>query len=113
MAREKIAMLHDVGLRCVVYLLLGGAWYTEGDYDRMYENAAALNADGYTVSLMAPYVGTGTGIPQNEWDRCGFTGSHLDLRLADYWQIPRRVLDRFFALELSKGREDRSIRNFH
>jgi hypothetical protein len=41
-----------------------------------------------------------------------FTGSHLDIRLIDFWKIPIDIVDAFFSLELKKGREDRNVRNF-
>lgn len=110
--REKIQFIHDHGLKCVVYIMLGGFWYTERDYEMMFDNTVGLGADGYTVSLTTPYVGTSIGITQEEWDRWGFTGSHLDIRLVDYWRIPTGIVEKFFDLELRKGREDGDIRKF-
>ena len=78
----------------------------------MYENAKMLNADGYTVSLYNPYPGTPAGITYEEWDRRKFIGSHLDIRLIDFWKIPIDIFDAFFSLELNKGREDKNIRKF-
>ena len=111
-AKEKIELLHDYGIKCVVYLMLGGYWYTKSDYERMYENILELGADGYTISLTTPYVGTVIGITHEEWERWEFTGSHLDIRLIDYWKIPVSIIEKFYALELAKGREDRNIRTF-
>src|SRR3972149_1353824 len=105
-------MLHDHGLKCIVYLMLGGRWYNSYDYEHMYENIVGLGADGYTISILAPYIGTGMGISQEEWDKWEFTGSHLDIRLIDYWKIPINIIEKFYALELGKGREDKEIRGF-
>jgi len=111
-AKEKIKALKKAGIRSVIYLMLGGYWYTEYDYERMYENALSLGADSYTVSIMTPYVGTASGISYNEWNKWGFTGSHLDIRLVDYWKIPVNVISKFYGMELAMGREDKGERRF-
>lgn len=111
-AKEKIQLLHKYGIKCIMYLMLGGYWYTRLDYERMYENAAWLGADGYTISIMTPYVGTGIGVSREEWNKWQFTGSHLDIRLIDYWKIPVDIIQKFYSLELTKGREDKDERKF-
>ena len=111
-AAEWILTIQDIGIKCVVYLMLGGKWFTHKQYMEMYENAKMLNADGYTVSLYNPYPGTPAGITYEEWDRRKFIGSHLDIRLIDFWKIPIDIFDAFFSLELNKGREDKNIRKF-
>ena len=111
-AKEKIQMLHDYGIKCIVYLLLGGHWYNHSDYEQMYENVIQLNADGYTVSILTPYIGTGMGITREEWRKWEFTGSHMDIRLVDYWRIPVHIIERFYELEMEKGREDINMRKF-
>jgi len=78
----------------------------------MYNNAEWLKADGYTVSLFNPYPNTPAGVSQEEWTKRRFIGSHLDIRLIDFWKIPIDILDLFFTLELKKGREDGNIRKF-
>ena len=107
-----IAEIQKTGLKCVVYLMLGGKWFTHEQYKEMYKNAKSLNADGYTVSFFNPYPSTPAGISYQEWTMRRFTGSHLDIRLVDYWRIPTDIVDAFFALELKKGREDKNVRNF-
>ncbi|MDD5656547.1 MAG: radical SAM protein [Elusimicrobia bacterium] len=111
-AEAWIKKIQASGIKCVVYLLLGGKWFTPAQYRQMYANAKALDADGYTVSLFNPYPDTPSGIPYEEWRRRGFIGSHLDIRLIDFWKIPLDVVEDFFRLELGKGREDRTVRSF-
>ena len=111
-ARQKIQLLHKHGIKCIVYLMLGGYWYTKQDYEEMYKNTVELGADGYTISIMVPYVETASGLTREEWDKWGFTGSHLDIRLVDYWKIPTDIIEKFYALELEKGREDRQKRKY-
>jgi len=111
-AKEKIQMLHDHGIKCIVYVLLGGHWYNHYDYEQMYENVIQLNADGYTVSILTPYIGTGMGITREEWQKWEFTGSHMDIRLVDYWRIPVHIIEKFYELEIKKGREDLDMRKF-
>lgn len=102
----------DIGISCVIYLMLGGKWFTHEQYKQMYENTETLNANGYTVSLFTPYPNTPAGISYEEWRKRKFTGSHLDIRLIDFWKIPLDVINEFFSLELRKGREDKNIRDF-
>ena len=111
-AAEWIRAIHDAGIKCIVYLMLGGKWFTHEQYRQMYENAKILNADGYTVSLCNPYPGTPAGISYEEWDKRKFIGSHLDIRLIDFWKVPIDIFDAFFSLELKNGREDKDIRKF-
>lgn len=112
MARNRIALIQKHGIKCIVYLMLGGKWFTSSQYMEMYRNAESLNADGYTVSFFNPYPSTPAGISFEEWNKRKFTGSHLDIRLIDFWKIPINVVEAFFALELKKGREDRNVRSF-
>lgn len=111
-AAEWIQTIHNIGIKCIIYLMLGGKWFTYRQYKEMYENTNMLSADGYTVSFYNPYPGTPTGINYEEWDRRKFIGSHLDIRLIDFWKIPVDIFDAFFSLELEKGREDKDIRKF-
>lgn len=111
-ARKWIQEIQDMGINCVVYLMLGGKWLTPQQYKQMYKNAESLNASGYTISLFTPYPNTPTGISYEEWKRRKFIGSHLDIRLVDFWKIPIDTIDAFFSLELKKGREDKNIRDF-
>ena len=111
-AKQKIKLLHDCGIKCVVYLMLGGYWYTGHDYEKMYNNTLELNADAYTISIMTPYVGISAGVTQEEWNKWGFIGSHLDIRLIDFWKIPVEIVRKFYNLELTKGREDYKERKF-
>lgn len=111
-ASKWIRTIQDIGIKCVIYLMLGGKWFTYSQYREMYENARGLNANGYTVSLFNPYPNTPSGITYEEWTRRRFTGSHLDIRLIDFWKIPLDIFDAFFSLELKKGREDKDIRKF-
>lgn len=111
-ASRWITKIHNCGIKSVIYLMLGGKWFTRQHYEQMYENAVALSADGYTVSLFNPYPGTPVGISHEEWLRRKFTGSHLDIRLVDFWKIPVEIVTAFFSLELHKGREDRDVRKF-
>jgi len=111
-ASEWIRIIQDVGINCVIYLMLGGKWFNRGQYEEMFENTKALQADGYTVSLYTPYPNTPAGISYEEWRKRGFIGSHLDIRLIDFWKIPIDIVDTFFSLELERGREDRNVRRF-
>jgi len=111
-ASECINTVQGNGIKCIIYLMLGGKWFTHDQYKQMYENAETLNADGYTVSLYNPYPNTPAGLSYEEWRMRRFTGSHLDIRLIDFWKIPIDIVDAFFSLELKKGREDRNVRNF-
>lgn len=113
LANEWIREVQDnIGIKCVVYLMLGGKWFTKKQYEQMYENAKNLNASGYTVSLFTPYPGTSSGVTHEEWKYRKFTGSHLDIRLVDFWKIPIEIVEAFFSLELKKGREDKRNREF-
>jgi len=111
-ARQWIEYIQQIGINCIVYLMLGGKWFTHEQYRQMYENAESLNADGYTVSLFTPYPGTPAGVSYEEWEERRFTGSHLDTRLIDFWKIPIDIINDFFSLELKKGREDKNLREF-
>lgn len=111
-ARRRIRNIQDIGINCVIYLMLGGKWFTHEQYKEMYKNAESLNADGYTVSLFTPYPSTPAGISHDEWNRRRFTGSHLDIRLIDFWKIPIDIVEAFFSLEAKKGREDKNVREF-
>lgn len=112
-ARKWIQRIQqEIDINCVVYLMLGGKWFTNKQYKEMYKNTESLNASGYTISLFTPYPNTPTGISYEEWRRTKFTGSHLDIRLVDFWKIPIDTIDAFFSLELKKGREDKNIRDF-
>jgi anaerobic magnesium-protoporphyrin IX monomethyl ester cyclase len=111
-ARDWIARIQKHGIKCIIYLMLGGKWFTPSQYREMYRNAESLNADGYTVSFFNPYPSTPAGISFEEWDKRKFTGSHLDIRLVDFWKIPTDIVEAFFTLELKKGREDKSVRSF-
>lgn len=111
-ARRWIERVQGAGMKCVVYLMLGGKWFTPAQYREMYRNAKSLGADGYTVSLFTPYPNTPSGISWDEWEDRRFTGSHLDIRLIDFWRIPIDIVEAFFSLELKKGREDRLVRSF-
>ena len=102
----------DIGINCVIYLMLGGKWFTHEQYRQMYKNTKDLDASGYTVSLFTPYPNTPSGISYKEWNERKFTGSHLDIRLVDFWKIPIDIVDAFFSLELEKGREDKKIREY-
>lgn len=112
-AVQGIRKVQKAGMKCVIYLMLGGRWFTAEQYAQMYKNAVKLNADGYTVSFFNPYPNTPAGISYSEWQQRGFIGSHLDLRLVDYWRIPRDIVEAFFKLELEKGREDSRLRSFN
>jgi hypothetical protein len=61
---------------------------------------------------MTPYIGTGMGITWEEWRKWEFTGSHMDIRLVDYWRIPVHIVEKFYELEIKKGREDINTRKF-
>lgn len=111
-AVKWIRTTQEAGINCVIYLMLGGKWFTRKQYEEMHRNTLELSADGYTISLFNPYPNTPSGISFEEWDRRRFTGSHLDIRLVDYWRIPVDIVEAFFELELSKGREDRDVRKF-
>ena len=111
-AAEWIKRIQSIGIKSVVYLMLGGKWFTPEQYRQMYHNTKALGADGYTVSLYNPYPDTLSGITYDEWEKRRFIGSHLDIRLIDFWKIPIEILDSFFTLELQKGREDMHLRKF-
>ncbi len=111
-AAEWIKVIQEVGINCVIYLMLGGKWFNRSQYEEMFTNTKALQADGYTVSLYNPYPNTPAGISYEEWRQRRFTGSHLDIRLIDFWKIPIDIVEDFFSLELAKGREDRNIRQF-
>jgi len=111
-ASDWIKKIQNTGIKCIVYLMLGGKWFTYDQYGEMYENTKTLNADGYTVSLYNPYPNTPAGISYEEWRMRRFTGSHLDIRLIDFWKIPIDIVDAFFSLELEKGREDKNLRSF-
>lgn len=111
-ASDWIKIIQKTGIKCIIYLMLGGRWFTPDQYREMFRNAEGLNADGYTVSLYNPYPDTAGGISQTEWDKRRFIGSHLDIRLIDFWKIPINIVDSFFTLELKKGREDKDVRKF-
>lgn len=112
-AAKWIRKIQLAGIQCVIYLMLGGKWFTNSQYREMFENARGLYADGYTISLYTPYPNTSAGISYEEWEKRKFIGSHLDIRLIDFWRIPIHTIDDFFALELNKGREDKDIRRFN
>ncbi|MGO9016331.1 MAG: radical SAM protein [Dissulfurispiraceae bacterium] len=112
LASQWIKTIQGTGIKCVIYLMLGGKWFTHSQYEQMYENARSLNADGYTVSLYNPYPDTPAGITHEEWSRRKFIGSHLDIRLIDFWKIPIDVFDAFFSIEMANGREDKDVRKF-
>lgn len=111
-AKMWVRKLKDAGVQPVLYMLLGGMWMTEAEYMLMFEKTRELDAAGYVVSLYAPYPGTFSGLSQAEWNKWGFTGSHLDIRLIDYWKIPRKVLDLFFEMEAAAGRKAHDTREF-
>ncbi len=111
-AKIWVRKLKEIGIQPVLYMLLGGMWMTEDEYKLMFEKTRELDAAGYVVSLYAPYPGTFSGISQEEWNKWGFTGSHLDIRLVDYWKIPRKVLDMFFEMETAAGRRAHDTREF-
>jgi len=111
-AAEWIKVIQEVGINCVIYLMLGGKWFNRAQYEEMFANTKALRADGYTVSLYNPYPNTPAGISYEEWRQRRFTGSHLDIRLIDFWKIPIEVVEAFFNLEIEKGREDKMVRRF-
>jgi len=111
-ASKWIGEIKKIGIHPVIYLMLGGKWFTHEQYEQMYKNTKNLNADAYTTSLFTPYPGTPAGLSYKEWRKRRFTGSHLDIRLIDFWKIPIDIIDKFFSLELEKGREDKNIREF-
>ena len=111
-AADWIRRIQKTGIKSVIYMMLGGKWFTPEQYRQMYHNTKALNADGYTISLYNPYPDTKGGIPHSEWENRRFIGSHLDIGLIDFWKIPIDIMDSFFTLELKKGREDTHLRKF-
>ena len=111
-AKEWIITMKAFDIKPVVYLLIGGMWMNEQEYQESFELASMLNASGYIVSLCTPYPGTSSGLTPEEWDRWKFIGSHLDIRLIDYWKIPEKIIEDFFKMEMEKGREDSEMREF-
>lgn len=112
-AKRWTETMKAYGIEPVIYLLLGGIWMSEEEYQEMYDLIVPLDASGYTVSLCTPYPGTFAGLTPAEWEKWDFIGSHLDIRLIDFWKIPEKTVEDFFKLEMEKGREDSKVRKFN
>jgi uncharacterized radical SAM superfamily protein len=109
---EKIRLLKQAELGVVAYILLGHPEYSEEEYLEEYRLFESLEADKYTVSIVNPLPGTQLHA-ELPWAASLFpVTSHLNLKAARFWNIPKRVLEKFYALELSRGREDAGIRRF-
>lgn len=107
-----IALLKKIGIKSVVYILLGGTEFTDKSYMKELQLFRSLDADKYTVSILNPMKGSKlyTKIP---WvDEVTDNISHLDSTVIAKWGISQSVVDAFFELEVSHHREDDGVRNY-
>jgi anaerobic magnesium-protoporphyrin IX monomethyl ester cyclase len=110
--QNKIRLLKESGLKVVVYILLGHPDYSEDSYWKELELFEELDADKYTVSILNPAPGSRM-FRQFQWKGKQLPPvSHLDSSVAGFWGIPDRVLEAFFQLETSRGREDADVRSY-
>jgi len=116
--KEKVQMIHDFGLRVVVYLLLGHPKATKEMYSEALSTAVSLDGDYYVINVACPYIGTPL------WEICdtdrlrkmglirdgiefGFT--HLSHDLLDFWGIPLDLFESYMLLSGTRKKEDEAV----
>ena len=110
--QTAVSLMKKVGIKCVVYILLGGNNFTDEDYLAELELFKALDADKYTVSILNPVRGS-KFFKEIKWvNKVTDNVSHLDSNIVKLWGISQHIVDQYFLLELTHRREDNEVRNF-
>lgn len=113
MIKQRMSELAGTGIGRVVYILLGGHGFVNDDYKKEFEAFAALGAEKYTVSVLNPHYLSDL-YRELDWAATQIeSGDHLNGEiLTRYWNISEEVANLFFSLELGRGREDGTVRNY-
>ena len=107
--RKAVALIKEVGLPLTVYLIVGFPSETNEDLQQTIKFAKELNADYYSLSILAPYYGTeilseveksGKKLDKKHWEYFYHQSQEMILN----HDLDPRLLDEFFALnEWGKG----------
>jgi len=107
--RKAVALIKEAGLPLTAYLMVGFPGETDEDLRQTIDFAKELNADYYSLSILAPYYGTeilseleksGIKLDKKHWEYFYHQSQEMILN----HDLDPKLLDEYFALnEWGKG----------
>jgi len=107
--KDVVSLIKKVGIEITVYLMIGFPTETKEEMQETLDLARELDADYYSLSILAPYPGTeiyddviksGIELPKEHWEY--FFHQSKDMILSD--NIDKHLVDACLALNDRKGK---------